>query len=876
MSSLIEQIRHGQLWDFPGGIHPPENKAQSSHSPMIYPELAEEFVLPLKQHIGRPGDICVNIGDHVLRGQQLTQANLAFMVPVHAPTSGTVIAIEKRIIAHPSGLSDLCIIIKPDGLDAWIEKKAIPDYQKIDSEVLIEKIRQSGISGMGGAGFPTARKLHTGLAKTKILIINAAECEPYITSDDRLMQDFADEIIQGVQVIQHILKPEVTIIGIEDNKKEAIAALERAAKDVNLVIRVIPTKYPSGGAKQLIKVLTGREVPSKAHSAAVGILMQNVGTAFAIKRAIVDGEPLIERVVTLTGDSFAQKGNVFARLGTPIYSLLEQFGYQAEKRHPRLIMGGPLMGFTLPSSNVPITKITNCILAPKRKELAPPSQEMACIRCTACAEVCPASLLPQQLQWYAKDQDYEKCEEYHLSDCIECGACAYVCPSDIPLVQYYRQAKSEIWTRNQEAKEAERAKQRFEERQQRLDRDKQERENRFKQAADKRRGEMKQTGGDDAIAAAIARVKAQKSAETTDKPHVKPAVAAAIARAKAKQAEAAKLGKTEPDNSEMMKLREERKHQAREKKAQQQAEAGSENRNTVVEDLAAQTSDATEQKPTPKNAAVAAAIARAKARKAQQETEHQNIQTQSTQESTEEATPASKNPAVAAAIARAKARKAQQETEHQDVQTQSSQETVDEITPAPKNPAVVAAIARAKARKAQQESEHQDIQTQGTQESTEEATPASKNPAVAAAIARAKARKAQQEAEHQDVQTQSSQETVEEATPAPKNPAVAAAIARAKARKAQQEAEHQDVQTQSSQETVEEATPAPKNPAVAAAIARAKARKAQQETGIHKSSTEKIEQENKNNEASNKDTDLSLDDLFDIPVFIDKNNQEKK
>lgn len=219
MSSLIEQIRHGQLWDFPGGIHPPENKAQSSHSPMIYPELAEEFVLPLKQHIGRPGDICVNIGDHVLRGQQLTQANLAFMVPVHAPTSGTVIAIEKRIIAHPSGLSDLCIIIKPDGLDAWIEKKAIPDYQKIDSEVLIEKIRQSGISGMGGAGFPTARKLHTGLAKTKILIINAAECEPYITSDDRLMQDFADEIIQGVQVIQHILKPEVTIIGIEDIKR---------------------------------------------------------------------------------------------------------------------------------------------------------------------------------------------------------------------------------------------------------------------------------------------------------------------------------------------------------------------------------------------------------------------------------------------------------------------------------------------------------------------------------------------------------------------------------------------------------------------------------------------------------------------------------
>ncbi|OEF23780.1 electron transport complex subunit RsxC, partial [Vibrio rumoiensis] len=611
MPSLIEQIRHGQIWDFPGGIHPPENKVQSSTTPIVHAALPKELVLPLKQHIGRPGDICINVGDKVLKGQQLTQANLAFMVPVHAPSSGTVIAIEKRTIAHPSGLSDLCIIIKPDGEDAWHEKIALPNYKDEDPEILIEKIRQSGISGMGGAGFPTARKLHTGLAKTKILIINAAECEPYITADDRLMQDYANEVIQGIQVIQHILKPDVTIIGIEDNKKEAIAALEIAAQDVDLIIRAIPTKYPSGGSKQLIKVLTGREVPSKEHSAAIGVLMQNVGTAFAIKRAIVDGEPLIERVVTLTGDSFAQKGNVFARLGTPISELLEQFGYQAEKKHPRLIMGGSLMGFTLPHSEVPITKITNCILAPKRKELAPTAPEMPCIRCTACAEACPASLLPQQLQWYAKAQDYEKCEEYHLSDCIECGACAYVCPSDIPLVQYYREAKSEIWTRNQEAKEADRAKQRFEERQRRLERDKEERENRFKKAAEKRRSEIKASeGGDDAIAAAIARVKAQKEAGETPSQTVKPAVAAAIARAKAKQAEAAKAGQTEPDNSEMSKLREERKRLAREKKAQEQ-------QNNAIEGSESETTAA----PVQKNAAVAAAIARAKARKAAQTSE---------------------------------------------------------------------------------------------------------------------------------------------------------------------------------------------------------------------------------------------------------------
>lgn len=711
MSSLIEQIRQGRIWDFPGGIHPPENKIQSSANPIVHPLLPEEFVLPLKQHIGRPGDICINVGDKVLKGQQLTQANLAFMVPVHAPSSGTVIAIEKRTIAHPSGLSDLCIIIEPDGEDTWHEKNALPRYQDKDPEILIEKIRQSGISGMGGAGFPTARKLHTGLAKTKILIINAAECEPYITADDRLMQDYADEVIQGIQVIQHILKPDVTIIGIEDNKKQAIAALEIAAQDItDLIIRVIPTKYPSGGSKQLIKVLTGREVPSKEHSASIGVLMQNVGTAFAIKRAIIDGEPLIERVVTLTGDSFKKKGNIFARLGTPISALLKQFGYQAEEKQPRLIIGGSLMGFTLPHADVPITKITNCILAPKRKELAPAAPEMPCIRCTACAEACPASLLPQQLQWYAKAQDYEKCEEYHLSDCIECGACAYVCPSDIPLVQYYREAKSEIWTRNQEAKEAERAKQRFEERQRRLERDKEERENRFKKAAEKRRSEMTQTeGGSDAISAAIARVKAQKESGNTSQQTQKPAIAAAIARAKAKQAEAAKAGNTEPDNSEMSKLREERKRLAREKKAQEQHSATTES--------------SKEEVTPPKNAAVAAAIARAKARKATQMSPTAAPEQAMTERQTSELSeniadadekPASSDPkkaAVAAAIARAKARKAAQvsptaapEQAMTEPQTSELSENIADTDhkPAssdPKKTAVAAAIARAKARK---------------------------------------------------------------------------------------------------------------------------------------------------------------------------------
>ncbi|WP_105903157.1 electron transport complex subunit RsxC [Vibrio gangliei] len=835
MLSLIEQIRQGMMWDFPGGIHPPENKVQSSGTPIVQPELPEEFVLPLKQHIGRPGDICVKVGDPVLKGQQLTQANLAFMVPVHAPSSGVVTAIEKRTIAHPSGLSDLCIVIKPDGEDKWCEKEAIDNYTERNAEELIEKIRQSGISGMGGAGFPTARKLHTGLAKTKILIINAAECEPYITADDRLMQDYADEVIQGVQVIQHILQPEITIIGIEDNKKEAIAALEVAAKDVDLIIRVVPTKYPSGGSKQLIKILTGREVPSKEHSAAIGVLMQNVGTAFAIKRAIIDGEPLIERVVTLTGDSFAQKGNVLARLGTPISSLLRQFGYKAERKNPRLIMGGSLMGFTLPHADVPITKITNCILAPKRKELAPPTQEVACIRCTACAEACPASLLPQQLQWYAKAQDYDKCEEYHLSDCIECGACAYVCPSEIPLVQYYRQAKSEIWTRKQEAKESERAKQRFEERQKRLERDKIEREQRFKQAAEKRRGEMTQSGGDDAVAAAIARVKAKQAAPVSNE--VKPAVAAAIARAKAKQAEAAKAGQAEPDNSEMMKLREERKQQARARKAEQAQQA-----ETAVQ------SDESESQAPSKSAAVAAAIARAKARKAQQQQNESKPETDaepkakvSSKEQAPEATTATENDpkkaAVAAAIARAKARKAQQQHE-------SEPETAAEP-------------------KAEASSKEQDP----------EATTATENDpkkaAVAAAIARAKARKAQQQQHESEPETDvepkaevSEQTQVPEATTAtesdPKKAAVAAAIARAKARKAQQQ--HKTEQNKTEQ-----------NPAEQNEIQQHAAEsKPDEQVRVEKSASS----DDKDSQ-DKQDSEVTLD-LLDIPVFIDKSSQEKK
>ncbi|RZR07634.1 electron transport complex subunit RsxC [Vibrio vulnificus] len=830
MLSLIEQIRTGALWDFPGGVHPAENKRQSNQQPLVHAALANEIVLPLKQHIGKPGNILVNVGDHVLKGQLLTQSNAGFTLPIHASTSGTITAIETRTVAHPSGLSEMCVVITPDGQDTWCEKQPVVDYTQQNSDYLLDVIRMAGISGMGGAGFPSAKKIQSGLGRTEILIVNAAECEPYITADDKLLQEHAEEVLQGIEIVEHILQPKLTIIGIEDNKPEAIKALESAAQNKDIVIRVIPTKYPSGGEKQLIKVLTNKEVPAGGIPADIGILVQNVGSLYAIKRAVIDGEPMVNRVVTLTGNTFETPRNVWVPLGTPVHALLEQFGYQADKKLPRLIMGGPMMGFSLPHANVPITKTSNCILAPTRKEISPAGYEMECIRCGACAEACPASLLPQQLQWHAKAEEFDKCEELNLKDCIECGACAFVCPSEIPLVSYYRQAKAEIRTRAQEADAAERAKLRFEEKKARMEREKEERENRFKKAAEDRRKEMKSTGGDDAIAAAIARVKAQKTQDSEQTPSVKPAVAAAIAKAKAKQAAAADSGSSEPDNSEMVKLREERKRLARERKAEKEqstipdSEEQGDKKSAVAAAIArakakkAQqpplaSSESSAEEPEDKKAAVAAAIARAKARKAQQADEP------APEQNRVESQPAEDDPkkaAVAAAIARAKARKAQQTDEP------APEQNREELQPAeddPKKAAVTAAIARAKARKAQQAGEP------APEQNREESQPAEDDPkkaAVAAAIARAKARKAQQAGEPAPEQNREESQPAEDD---PKKAAVAAAIARAKARKAQQAGEPAPEQNR---EKLQPAEDDPKKAAVAAAIARAKARKAQQ------------------------------------------------
>ena len=477
MLGLFRKARQPTLvFDFPGGVHPPEHKDRSNGTPIQPGPLPAQLVLPLNMHLGAPAKPCVGAGDRVLKGEKIAEPVGAVSAALHAPTSGTVVAIGPRPIQHPSGLDALCIVIEPDGEERWVERRPVADPAALGPDGLVALLRDAGVAGLGGAGFPTAVKVTLGdHQRVAQLIINAVECEPYITADDRLMRERADEIVLGIQILQYLLNPHDTLIGIEDNKPEAIAALRAACADSDVEVRVVPTKYPSGGEKQLIQLLTGKEVPSGSIPAQCGVVCQNVGTAWAVKRAVHDGEPLLSRITTVTGDAVARPGNYEVWLGTPVADLLHHAGVDKE-RLGRLVMGGPMMGFTLHDPSVPVVKTSNCVIAASAEELPEPPPEQACIRCGACAEVCPANLLPQQLYWYAKTDDFERAQHHNLMDCIECGACAYVCPSHIPLVQYYRYAKGEIRTQTAEQIKADRARERFEARQARLEREQAEKE----------------------------------------------------------------------------------------------------------------------------------------------------------------------------------------------------------------------------------------------------------------------------------------------------------------------------------------------------------------------------------------------------------------
>jgi len=476
-------MRH--LFQFHGGIHPSSNKIQSTRTAIAQTSLPAKLTIPFHQHAGETAKPTVKVGDHVLKGQMIGLPDGFVSSAVHASTSGTITAIDMQLIAHPSGLPNLCATLIPDGKDEWVELKAVTDYRNLSPVEFQQTLRMSGVVGLGGAAFPSDVKLGIGNNKIRALILNGAECEPYITCDDMLMRERADGIVRGAEMLRFMLDANVVLYGIEDNKPEAISALQQAIatnshffqpKKQHEVV-AIPTIYPSGSAKQLIRIITGLEVPSGKLPTDIGVQCFNVATAYTVHRAIDFGEPLLSRIVTITGN-VGQAQNYDAMIGTPINELVTLS--KALPDIDRYIMGGPMMGFPLPDVQVPVVKATNCVIAASKKLFPPPQPALPCIRCTRCADVCPADLQPQDLYWFAQSREFGRAQAFSLFDCIECGACSYVCPSHIPLVQFYRFAKSEIRARERDKQLSDKARERHEFHELRIEREKREKAEKLK------------------------------------------------------------------------------------------------------------------------------------------------------------------------------------------------------------------------------------------------------------------------------------------------------------------------------------------------------------------------------------------------------------
>lgn len=512
------------LSTFKGGLKLDGHKKMSTAALIKKASLPEQLVIPVQQHIGHAPEILVKVGEHVLKGQCIATASENISASIHASSSGDITAIDEQTVAHPSGINALCITIKTDGKDEWRTRSPIKEgYRQKNCHEILELIKEAGIVGLGGATFPTAAKLQScDQQKIQTLIINGAECEPYISCDDVLMRERAEHIIIGVQILQHILAVKNTVIAIEDNKPEAISSLQNAVKKLSandIQISSVPTLYPTGGEKQLIKVITDKEVPAKGRPADIGVLCQNIATAYSIYQAVYLDEPVISRIVTVTGSAIKEAGNFETLIGTPMSELINQAGGYKDDI-AGLVMGGPMMGFALQSDELPITKACNCLLT-KNNEDSQKTVIKACIRCGECADVCPANLLPQQLFWYSSSKNFDRAQDLHLFDCIECGCCSAVCPSHIPLVQYYRFAKTEIWAQEKEVEKSDIARQRFEFREERIATEKAIREEKLRLKKEKLAMKKVEEGNADAvdpkktaIEAALARVKAKKNASS--------------------------------------------------------------------------------------------------------------------------------------------------------------------------------------------------------------------------------------------------------------------------------------------------------------------------------------------------------------------------
>ncbi|MCG6870312.1 MAG: electron transport complex subunit RsxC [Gammaproteobacteria bacterium] len=523
----MEENNH-KLWHFHGGLKLNPHKKISTGTPLRRVPPPDTLTLPTHQHIGDPAEVLVKVGDRVNKGQLLARANGYISARVHASSSGTVVEVGQRPVPHPSGMNAECIVIDTDGRDDWGDSRlpAIDDYTALSPASLRSRVRECGIVGLGGAAFPTSVKLNPLPHHTiDTLIINGVECEPYITCDDTLIRERAGDLIESARILRHAMGNPECILAIESDMPAARDALWEALggeQADGIRVAVVPTIYPSGSEKQLIRVLTGREVPAHGLPHDVGLVCQNVGTAYAVYRAVRHGEPLLERIVTVTGRGVEAPCNLEVLLGTPVAEVIATAGGYTPSAQ-RLIMGGPMMGIALQDDIVPVVKATNCLLVASASEIDQPQPMMPCIRCGECARVCPAALLPQELYRHAKNREFDRVQEFNLFDCIECGCCAYVCPSRLPLVHYYRFAKSEIGERERERKASDLARRRFEFRQERLEREKLERAER--QARKRAKVASKASAPDKkaAIDAAVERSRArreQRSADESARPDV--------------------------------------------------------------------------------------------------------------------------------------------------------------------------------------------------------------------------------------------------------------------------------------------------------------------------------------------------------------------
>ncbi len=454
-----------------GGVHAEEHKTETAAQPIVYDfPLPKKLYIPLQQHVGKPAEPLIRVGDRVLKGQLLAYSQGMISAPVHAPSSGIILDVNDYPAPHPSALPIRMIVLETDGKDEWIETCPVADPFQLTPEDISLRVGAAGIVGLGGATFPTAVKLNMGRENhIDTLIINGAECEPYLSCDDRQMQERAEQIIDGVRLMLHGMETEHAVVAIEDNKPQAFFAMQTAAEPFpQIKVIQIPTRYPMGWDRQLIRYVTGKEVPVGCRSSEIGVTIHNVGTAYATHKAIRHGQPLLSRVITVAGGAVKRPMNVEVPLGTLISELFSFCEVSIEDT-ARIVMGGPMMGDSLPHSGLPTVKATSGVLALTQGELKD-TDEKPCIRCASCVTVCPAGLRPLDMANNIRVNQLDAAVDIGLKDCISCGCCSYICPSNIPLVQYFKYASGEVLARQQAQHKSEQTKRLIDDRNARMER----------------------------------------------------------------------------------------------------------------------------------------------------------------------------------------------------------------------------------------------------------------------------------------------------------------------------------------------------------------------------------------------------------------------